>query len=156
MYFITYQDGQQTESVLRKLFYEGDDDTLHSLAIYPKHLIYANLMASSFSEAEALASPPSTSVMSENVNVGDVLWIKDAAGGLFPKRFVKVDETLAYVRHPLTFSHNIIVDGVLASVHVGHEYLLRLVYSISPPLNDSWFAKKIVQSWDNLENHLVG
>ena len=163
VYFITYQDDQQTESVLRRLFYEGDDDTLHSLSIHPKHLIYAHLMASSSSEAEVVASPSSNPVLSEDVKVGDVLWIKDASDRLCPKRVVKVDEILAHVRHPLTFSHNIIIDGVLASVHVGHEHLLRLatsplrlVYNISPSFNDSWFTKKMVQSWDEIEKYLVG
>ena len=166
VYFITYQSDNQTLSILRRLFYkDNDDDTVHSLAIHPKHLVYAHVTASLSSlEADVfLASPPSNPVMSENVKVGDFLWIKDASDRLCPKRVIKVDEILAHVRHPLTFSHNIIVDGVLASVHVGHEHLmrfvtcpLRLVYNISPSFNDSWFTKKMVKSWDEIEKYLVG
>ena len=161
VYFITYKDDNETLSVLKRLFYEDDNGGMQFLALHPKHMVYANTLRRSV-PSNTLNYPPLTPVVSEDVNVGDILWIKNTSDHLTPKSLVKIDEVTSHVRHPLTFSHNIIVDGVLASVHMHNEFLLRQVtaplrvlYNVSPNINDIWFTKKMVQSWDWVEKYLL-
>ncbi|XP_072039371.1 warthog protein 4-like [Amphiura filiformis] len=160
IYYIIYQDENYRKSFLRELFYQGMNGKEHSLRLQGKHLLYAtiNLLASVESER-----PPSTPIMSEKVNVGDVLWLIDEhTGELFPRRVLKIGEIVANVRHPMTMNHTIIVDGVLASVHMHNEWLLRqatvplrLLYHLSPRLSDFWLSKKAIRTWDYVEQYLL-
>ncbi|XP_072019576.1 uncharacterized protein [Amphiura filiformis] len=161
VYFITYQDDNESKSSLRELFYQGSDCKEHSLRLQGKHLLYATINPSASLESEG---PPSTPIMSEKVNVGDVLWVidDDDTGELCPRRVLKIGEIEANVRHPMTMNHIIIVDGVLASVHMHNEWLLRqataplrLLYKINPHLSDFWFPKKAVQCWDYVEHYFL-
>ena len=157
VYFITYQDDNNETSILRELFYRDNEGKERSLRLHYKHLVYATVNEHSVSER------PSTSpIMSENVSIGDFLWVIDDTGNLRPRRVVKIGKVVTAVRHPMTLSHTIIVDGVLASVHMHNEWLLRqataplrLMYKISPSLNDLWLSKKVVQVWDYVEMYLL-
>ena len=157
VYFITYQHDNNATSTLRELFYRDNDGKERSLRLQAKHLVYATVSGHSVPE-----KPPPSPVMSENVSIGDILWVIDNNGNLRPRRVVKIGKVVTIVRHPMTMSHTIIVDGVLASVHMYNEWILRqattplrLMYKISPSLSDSWMLKKAVHTWDYVEKYLL-
>ena len=157
VYFITYQHDNNGTSTLRELFYRDNNNKERSLRLQSKHLVYATVDGNLVSE-----NPPSSPVMSENVCIGDILWVIDDTGNLRPRRVVRISEVVTTVRHPMTLSHTIIVDGVLASVHMYNEWVLRqvttplrLLYKISPSLSDFWMLKKAVQAWDYVEKYLL-
>ena len=155
VYYISYNDDNDRISTLRELFYRDSNGYDHSLRLQSKHLIYATVRVNGESMPER---PPSTPIMSENVTTGDILWVTDETGELRARHVVKIGEVATTVRHPMTISHTIIVDGVLASVHMHNEWLLRqatmplrLPYEISPSLSDSWLSNKAVKAWDYVE-----
>ena len=157
VYYIIYQDDNDQISTLRELFYLDNAGKEHSLRLQPKHLVYATIKGDSVPK-----KPPSTPIMSENITIGDILWVVDESGVLRPRNVVKIGEVATTVRHPMTMSHSIIVDGVLASVHMHNEWILRqatiplrLMYKISPSLSDSWMSKKAVKAWDYVEKYLL-
>ena len=106
---------------------------------------------------------PSDPAMSEDFKVGDILWVKEASDGqLKPRPILKIDEVSTNVRHPLTFSHYIVVDVVLASVNMYNERLLRCVtaslrsvYKMNPNLSNARFTKKMVTLWERVESYSV-
>ena len=156
VYYVVYQENNDQISTLRELFYRDSDGNERSLRLQPKHLVYATV------NKDAVPNkPPSTPVMSENVTTGDILWVVES-GELRPRYVVKIGEVATTIRHPMTMSHTIIVDGVLASVHMHNEWVLRhattplrLMYKISPSLNEFWMTKKAVHAWDYVEKYLL-
>ena len=162
VYFITYQDEDGRLFTLRELFYQGSDGKMHSLRLSPKHLVYSNPNIAHPESPFESKQPPLTPVMSEKVNVGDTLWMINEMGILCPRSVVDIGEVVSSVRHPLTQNHVIIVNDVLASVHLYNEWLLRratlplrLLYKISPNLNEFWIAKKAVKAWDYVEYYIL-
>ncbi|XP_072040274.1 uncharacterized protein [Amphiura filiformis] len=160
VYYIIYKDEYDHRSTLRELFYQGTDGKERSLRLHGKHLLYATINSSAPLDSE---DPPLTPIMSEKLNIGDILWvINEDTSELCPRRIFKIGDIEANVRHPMTMNHTIIVDGVLASVHTHNEWLLRqatvplrLLYNISPSLSDLWLSKKAVQAWDYVEQYLL-
>ena len=160
VYYMIYQDDNRRVTTLRALFFQNIDGNENLIRLHPKHLIYASICP----ETVSTLSKPSdlTPVMSEKIRPGDSLWVRDETGKLSPKRVTKVEEVISHVRHPLTFSHSIVVDGVLASVHMHSEWLsrcatapLRLIYTISPGINEYFVVRKIVRSWEIVEKYVL-
>ncbi|XP_072040277.1 uncharacterized protein [Amphiura filiformis] len=160
VYYIIYQGNNDRKSTLRELVYHGSDSKKHFLRLQAKHLVYATINPSASLNLEG---PPSNPIMAEKVNVGDVLWvIDDDTSELCPCRVLKIGEIEANIRHPMTMNHTIVVDGVLASVHMHNEWLLRqatvplrLLYKVSPRLSDVWLSKVAVKAWDYVEQYLL-
>ncbi|XP_072039687.1 uncharacterized protein [Amphiura filiformis] len=160
VYYIIYKDENDRKSTLRELFYQGNDGKERSLRLHGKHLLYATIKPSTSLDS---GTPPSIPIMSEMINIGDILWVlDDDIGELCPRRVFKIVDIVANVRHPMTMNHTIIVDGVLASVHAHNEWLLRqataplrLLHKISPAMSDLWLSKKAVQGWDYVEHYFL-
>ena len=162
VYYIIYQDEDDRMATLRELFYRGSDGKTHSLRLTPKHMVYATLNLAHTRPLPDSEEPPRSPVMSENVNVGDILWVVDEMGVPHPRSVVDIGEVASNVRHPMTENHVIIVNDVLASVHMHNEWLLRratlplrLLYKINPSLSNSWISKKAVEAWDYVERYLL-
>ena len=161
VYYIIYENDNERLGRLRELVYDETDGTHQSLRLHPKHLVYSTPSAATKTPGY-VEEPPTTPSMSENVNVDEIVWVIEKSGQLTPRRVVQIREVITTVRHPMTLNHTIIVDNVLASVHMHNEWLLRqstsplrLLYYVSPRLNDLWVSKTVVHAWEYVERYFL-
>ena len=75
---------------------------------------------------------------------------------------IEISFAQSSVRHPMTMNHFIVVDDILASVHMYDEQLyrkatslIRFAYNIHPVITDTWIVKKLVEAWDILEKYCL-
>ncbi|XP_072041493.1 uncharacterized protein [Amphiura filiformis] len=173
VYFITHEGDGQNSTKLRKLVYMSENEEL-SIRLHPKHLVYACLKRGKKNMTKKVImrtemklnswcdQPPALPVTAQRVNVGDILWIRNFTGQFSPEPVIGVGEVWSSVRHPMTFSHYIVVDDVLASVHMYDEGLyrqatapLRYAYNISPSITKTWMVRKLVELWDIVEKYCL-
>lgn len=159
VYFISHDGENQNSTKLRKLVLDSDYSKEISIRLHPSHLVYACL-----SNTDNMCNRiPSSPVTAQKVTVGDILWTRNYSSNHFsPKRVIGVSTIQSSVRHPMTMNHLIVVDDVLASVHMYDEQLyrkatslIRFAYNLHPAITDTWVVKKMVESWDLLEKYYL-
>ena len=163
VYFIAHQETFTNFTRLLKLIYSFSNGTESSIRLHAKHLVYACVNNSAVDSGKrTCVRPPLYPVTAESVEVGDVLWVRNASGKFSPTSIVEIREIRYSVRNPVTLNHHIVVDGVLSSVYVYNERLYRLVttplrvlYRINPEINNTWLVNKLVIMWDVVENYLL-
>lgn len=168
VYFISHDEDTGNSSRLLKLIVGSDHGKELSLRLHSKHLVYSCQMRKLIDEATTghkegpCRHPPVNPVTAESVKVGDTLWVRNSAGEFSPRPIIEIDEAWSGVRHPMTLNHYIVVDDVLASVHMYDEGLyrqitapIRFLYGISPSITDTLLVKKLVQMWDSVENRYL-
>lgn len=168
VYFISHDGDTDNSSRLLKLVVGSDHGKELSLRLHSKHLVYSCQMrkqidkATTEYKAEPCCHPPVNPVTAENVKVGDTLWVRNSAGEFSPRPVIEIGEVWSGVRHPMTLNHYIVVDDVLASVHMYDEGLyrqitapIRFLYGISPSITDTVLVKKLVKLWDSVEDRYL-
>ncbi|XP_072019146.1 uncharacterized protein [Amphiura filiformis] len=167
VYFISHEDESSNSSRLIKLVFGFEDKKELSLRLHSKHLVYACSIKEKAEPTEAPITdscryPPMNPVTAESVKIGDIVWLRNSAGEFSPKPVIKIGESWNGIRHPMTLNHYIVVDDVLASVHMYDEGLyrqvtapLRFLYGISPSITDTSLVKKLVQMWDHVEDKFL-
>ena len=167
VYFISH-DGQTGDTHrLLNLVIGTDDGKESSLRLHPKHLVYACRNEKTKTKTDSNAGsnlkcvhPPETPLTAESFKIGDIVWLRNSDGKFSPRQIIDIGESWSDIRHPMTLNHFIVVDDVLASVHVYDEALyrqltfpLRFLYGKSPSMIDSLMVKKLVEMWDHVENN---
>ena len=166
VYFISHEEETGNSSLLRKLVVGFDNGKELSLRLDSKHLVYAcqseqNTKTNTGLVAASCRYPPMNPVTADSVKVGDIVWMRNSGGEFLPRPVIDIGEYWSGIRHPMTLNHYIVVDDVLASVHMYDEELyrqitapLRFLYGINPSFTDSAVVKKMVQMWDDVEENL--
>ena len=167
VYFISHEDETRNSSLLIKLVVGYDDGKELSLRLHSKHLVYAchsgeKANINTGPVANSCRNPPMNPVTAESVKVGDILWMRNSAGEFSPRPVIDIGKSLSGIRHPMTLNHYIVVDDVLASVHMFDEALyrqvtapLRFLYGISPSITNTGLVKKLVEMWDHVEENML-
>ncbi|XP_072018402.1 warthog protein 4-like [Amphiura filiformis] len=167
VYFISHEDETSNSSRLIKLVFGFKDEKQLSLRLHSKHLVYACSVEEKAEPnvapiTDSCRYPPMNPVTAESVQIGDIVWLRNSAGEFTPKPVIDIGESWNGIRHPMTLNHYIVVDDVLASVHMYDEglyrqvtALLRFLYSISPSITDTSLVKKLVQMWDHVEEKFL-
>ena len=164
VYFITHDKERKETFPLLKLVIGNEDNQEQSLRLHPKHLVYACQRTRSDQQLPVSCSRPSvTPITAESVQVGDMLWLRNSTSNTFsPTPVMSIEKTKSGIRHPMTVSHYIVVDNILASVHMYDEMLyrqvtspIRFLYNVNPSITDTWVAKRLVEMWDLVENNIL-
>ena len=169
VYFISHEDETRNSSLLIKLVMGFDDGKELSLRLTSKHLVYAchseekaDIDINTGPVADSCRNPPMDPVTAESVKVGDILWVRNSAGEFSPRPVIDIGKSWSGIRHPMTLNHYIVVNDVLASVHMFDEGLyrqvtapLRFLYGISPSITNTGLVKKLVEMWDHVEENLL-
>ena len=167
VYFIVHEDETGNASLLIKLVVGSDDGKELSLRLTSKHLVYAchgeeEADINTGVVADSCRNPPMNPVTAESVKVGDILWMRNSAGEFSPRPVINISESWSGIRHPMTQNHYIVVDDVLASVHMFDEGFyrqitapLRFLYGISPSITNTGLVKKLVDMWGLVEANLL-
>ena len=168
VYFISHDGDTGNSSRLIKLTLGFDHGKEQSLRLHSKHLVYACHIKKSDegntgnAEEEKCRHPLMNPVTAESVKVGDIMWMRNSEGEFSPRPVIDIGESWSGIRHPMTLNHYIVVDDVLASVHMYNEKLyrqvtapIRFLYGISPSITDTILVKKMVQIWDSVEESFL-
>ncbi|XP_072018397.1 warthog protein 4-like [Amphiura filiformis] len=167
VYFISHEDDTSNSSRLVKLVFVFEDEKELSLRLHSKHLVYACRIEEKAEPnvapiTDSCRYPPMNPVTAGSVKIGDFVWLRNSAGKFTPKPVIDLGESWNGIRHPMTLNHYIVVDDVLASVHMYDEWLyrqvtapLRFLYGISPSITDTSLVKKLVQMWDHVEENIL-
>ncbi|XP_072014458.1 uncharacterized protein [Amphiura filiformis] len=161
VYFTAHDEETSNSFRLIKIVFGFEDEKELSIRLHSKHLIYACSIKDKTepnANANSCRYPPMNPVTAGSVKIGDILWVRNSAGEFSPRSVIDICESWNGIRHPMTLNHYIVVDDILASVHMYDEWMhrqvtapLRFLYGISPSITDTSLVKnmveKLVQIW---------